>query len=117
MNYRKIEKFSLVSLIVLCVGLLFVGKEYSLGLLLGGLASLFGLKIVEKLDDVEMVDYRCLKRKLRNNHLIRYLIYGVVLLGSFLRPNVFSYITCFIGLLLTKFWIIIVETRELKEGG
>jgi hypothetical protein len=29
---------------------------------------------------------------------------------------VFSYITCFLGLLLTKIWIVIVETRDLKEA-
>lgn len=115
MNYRKIEKFSVISLLVLCFVLIFFGKAYSLGLLLGGLASLLGLKFIEKLDNIEITDYRFLKSKLRKNHLIRYLIYGVVLLGSFLRPNVFSYITCFIGLLLTKVWIVILESRELKE--
>ena len=115
MNYRKIEKCSLISMVVLCAFLIFVGKKYSLGLLLGGLASLLGLKIIERLNDVQISDYQILKRRLRKNHLIRYLIYGVVLLGSFLRPNVFSFITCFLGLLLTKVWIVIVETRSLKE--
>ena len=115
MNYKKIEKYSLISVITISIILLFIGKKYALGLLLGGLASLMGLKIIEKLENIEMIDYQCLKRKLRKNHLIRYLIYGIVLLGCFLRPNVFSFITCFIGLLVTKFWIVIIESRALKE--
>lgn len=116
MSYKKIEKYTIITLLILCVGLLIIGKKYSLGLLLGGLASLLGLKIVEKLDDVELDDYKYLKSKLRKNHLIRTLIYSIVLLGCFIRPNVFSYITCFIGLLLTKVWIFIIETKGLKEG-
>lgn len=116
MNYRKIEKFTLISVIVLSIILFFIGKKYGLGLLLGGLAGLLGLKVIERLDSVELIDYKHLKAKLRRNHLIRYLIYATVILASFLRGNVFSFITCFIGLLLSKIWIVIIETRELKEG-
>jgi hypothetical protein len=116
MNYRKIEKYSIISLMIVCGILLFVGKKYFLGLLLGGLASLLGLKIIERLENMDIVSHIQVKRKLRKNHLIRYLIYGVVLFASFIRPNVFSYITCFLGLLLTKIWIVIIETSDLKEA-
>lgn len=116
MNYRKIEKYTIISLVIMCISLMFFDKKYSLGLLLGGLASLLGLKIIEKLDSVEINDYKSLKSRLRKNHLIRYLVYALVMFFSFFRPKVFSYITCFVGLLLTKFWLIIIESRDLKEG-
>lgn len=115
MNYKKIEKFSLISLCFVVVILFFINNKYALGFLLGGLAGLLGLKMIEKLENVEIYDYKVLKSKLRRNHVLRYLIYGVVLLASCLRPNVFSIFTCFIGLLLTKIWIVIIEKRELKE--
>lgn len=116
MNYKKIEKYSLISLGIICLCLLIFGYKYSLGFLLGGLTSLFNLKVIEKLEDVELVNYKSLKSDLRKNHLIRSFMYALVLLASFLRPNVFSFITCMIGLLLTKVWIVIIESKELKEG-
>ncbi len=115
MNYRKIERFSLISLGLVVVILFFISSKYALGFLLGGLAGLLGFKMIERLENIEIYDYRVLKSKLRRNHALRYLIYGVVLLASCLRPNVFSIVTCFIGLLLTKVWIVIIEKKELKE--
>ena len=115
MSYERIEKYSLISIVTLTAGLFFVGYKYALGMLLGGLAGLLGFKMIQKLENVSMVDYRVLKSKLRRNHVLRYLIYSIVLLGCFLRPNTFSFITCLVGLLMTKVWIIIVETKLLKE--
>lgn len=115
MNYRKIEKLSLISLTLIVIVLFFISSKYALGFMLGGLAGLLGFKIIERLENIQIYDYKVLKSKLRRNHALRYLIYGVVLLASCLRPNVFSIFTCFIGLLLTKIWIVIIEKRELKE--
>ena len=115
MSYERIEKYSLISVSVLSIGLFFIGYQYALGMLLGGLAGLLGFKMIQKLENVSMVDYRVLKSKLRRNHLLRYLIYSIVLLGCFLRPNAFSFITCLVGLLITKIWIVIVETKLVKE--
>lgn len=116
MNYKRIERFTLISICALSFILLVFGFKYSLGLVLGGLASLFSLKMIERLENVEIKDYKILKSRLRRNHLIRYLVYSIVLLGSFLRPNTFSFITCFVGVLMSKVWIVIVESKELKEG-
>lgn len=115
MNYERIEKYSLISVVVLSAGLFAVGYDYALGMLLGGLAGLLSFKMIQRLENVSMLDYRVLKSKLRRNHLLRYLIYSIVLLGCFLRPNTFSFITCLIGLLITKVWIVIVETKLVKE--
>ena len=115
MNYSKIEKFSVISIIVIGSILIFIDYKYSLGLVLGGLASLLSLKMIQKLEKVEMGNYKYLKSKLRKNHALRYLIYALVLLACMLRPNVFSFVTCAIGLLVTKIWIVIVEQKELKE--
>ena len=115
MNYERIEKYSLISVGVLSIALFFVGYKYGLGMLLGGFAGLLGFKMIERLENVSMLDYRVLKSKLRRNHLLRYLIYSIVLLGCFLKPTTFSFITCLIGLLVTKVWIVIVETKLVKE--
>lgn len=115
MSYDKIEKLSLISVIVLSAFCLFIGYNYALGMFLGGLASLMSFKMIQRLENVNMSDLRFLKSKLRRNHLLRYLIYMIVLLACFLRPKVFSFITCMIGLLITKFWIVIVETKLVKE--
>lgn len=115
MNYEKIEKYSLISVVVLSAGLFLVGYNYALGMLLGGLAGLLSFKMIQRLENVSMLDYRVLKSKLRRNHLLRYLIYSIVLLGCFVRPNTFSFVTCLLGLLITKVWIVIVETKLVKE--
>lgn len=115
MNYDRIEKFSVISVIALAALLILIGYKYALGLILGGLAGLLAFKMIQKLENVSMLDYRVLKSKLRRNHLLRYFIYLIVLLGCFLRPNMFSFITCMIGLLITKFWIVLIETKAVKE--
>lgn len=115
MNYSKIEKFSVISVMIISFILIFIDYKYSLGMVLGGLASLLSFKMIQKLENVEIGNYKYLKSKLRRNHVLRYLIYVLVLLACMIRPNVFSYITCAIGLLITKIWIVIIEQRKLKE--
>ena len=108
MDYQRIEKYSVITLLVCFVCLILFSQPMGLGFLLGGLSSLLAFKHLQKLEYVPLEDLKYLRKSLSRNKLIRMLIYALAFLVCFFYKDTFNFIACFFGLLLVRTWVMFV---------
>ena len=111
MDYQKIEKYSLITVLCFSIILFIINQSYGLGFILGGLASLLAFRWLQRLEGIPMNDLRVLKKSLLRNKLMRYLIYAISLFIAFMLPRNFNYVTCFLGIMSVRVWIYVLGGR------
>ena len=90
--------------------------SYSLGIILGGTASLLGAwSLKSAVDDMPLREFRQTKRALLKNKLIRYAIYTVAIGLAVLLPSVFDRVTTIIALIVVKFLLVFTEFVATKR--
>ena len=111
-DYQRMEKYSVCTLVVGLFLLSFFSWSYALGFLLGGLSALLAFKWLQRLEYLPLDNIIVVKKALTRNKLIRYLIYALAIGACFIRPSSFNYVACFIGILIVRFWFVYVGGRE-----
>ena len=84
--------------------------SYSLGIVVGGSASLLGAwSLMVAVDEMPMRDLGQTKRALLKNKFMRYAIYAVAIALSLFLPTIFDKITTIGALLVIKLLLVFTE--------
>ena len=117
MRLNKVIIYSLIiSLILAIAGYLLFSLSISLGLMLGcgaGILSMYSL--VSRFKNIDLSDYKYIKKSMKSNLTFRYAIYLVVILCGVLIPSIFHVLAIFIGIVIVKVCVYIDAITNKKK--
>ena len=117
MRLNKVIVYSLiVSLILAIASYLFLSLNISLGLLLGcgaGILSMYSL--VSRFKNIDLSDYKYIKKNMKNNLAFRYAIYLIVILFGVFISSLFHVLAIFVGIVIVKVCVYIDALTNKKK--
>ena len=112
-DYQRMEKYSVCTLVVGLFLLSFFSWSYALGFLLGGLLSTIGFEmIVYSSRNAPLVTFT---KSLKRNRVFRYLIYIVIIFIAIYFRNVFNLVCFAVAVSINR--IAIVVANKVSKGG
>ena len=117
MRLNKVITYSLiVSLILAIASYLLFSLSVSLGLLLGCGAGIFAMySLVSRFKNIDLTDYKYIRKSLKNNKMFRYTIYVISILFGVLIPSIFHPLAVFVGIIIVKACVYI-DALTIKKG-
>lgn len=109
MRLNKVILFSVISSFILAFASYFIfSLDVSLGLLLGCGAGCFAMYLlVDKFKKIDLSDYKYIKKSMKNNKILRYVIYVIAVLFGIVLPSLFHVLAVLVGIIIVKVCVYI----------
>ena len=109
MRLNKVILFSVISSFVLAIASYFIfSLDVSLGLLLGCIAGCFSMYLlVDKFKNIDLSNYKYIKKSMKSNKMLRYMIYVIAVLIGIVIPSIFHVLAVLVGIIIVKICVYI----------
>lgn len=109
MRLSKVILYSLIISLILAIASYFLfSLNISLGLLFGCGAGILAMySLVSKFKNIDLSDYKYIRKSMKNNKIFRYAVYIIAILFGVLIPNIFHPLSVFIGIIIVKVCVYI----------